>query len=441
MDFGLTLNLEQKQEIVMTPRLQMAIELLQYSSQDLEEYVDEELKANPLLEKEEITEKEKMEARLANQYYRPGYNSLSTSSEDETDFENFISYQPNLIEHLEGQLYQVLDDGEMKVGQYIIGNLDEDGFLILSVSEISDSLTVSREKVSRILKKVQQLAPIGIAARSLQETLLIQLNSMSLDTELAEILVANHLELIAEEKFAEIIKKVDAEEDRIMGAINLIKTLQPCPAGHFQQGENAEYIEPDIVIKKVKGKYEIIFNEKASPILRINPHYYRMLQQANNDETHKFLKDKFKSALWLIKSIEHRRITVFRIIKEVVEEQKEFLEQGIKYLRPLTMQEIADKIEMHESTVSRATNEKYVQTPQGMYKMKFFFCSGVNNVSSVSIKAMIIDYIENEDKSAPLSDSKIAELLKKNEGINVSRRTVAKYRNELSLPSSVKRKK
>lgn len=440
MDLGLSLNLEQKQELVMTPKLQMAIELLQFSSQELKEHVDEELKENPLLEKEEEKKNDDLEERIANQYTSPSYSSAVGSKDDKMNYENFVSYKPNLLEHLENQLYQVLSDDEIEIGKYILGNLDQCGFLCSSVAEISENLDFSQKKVKNVLERIHYLNPIGVAARDLQETLCVQLDSLMINTDTAEKIVRDYFELLADKNYGQIIKEMDEKEDKVLGAINLIKTLNPRPAASFNEKHNTKYITPDIVIKKVNDEFVVVINEKASPVLRINPQYYKMMQKSRGDDTHDFLKKKFKSALWLIKSIEQRRITVYRIADAIVKTQEEFLRKGIKHLKPMTMQDIADDIEMHESTVSRATSEKYIQTPQGLFDFKFFFASGINNVSSISIKAMIREYIEDEDKSSPFSDQKLAEELKKKEGMKLSRRTVAKYRNEMNIPSSVKRK-
>jgi len=441
MDLGLSLNLEQKQELVMTPQLQMAIELLQFSSQELQEYVDEELKDNPLLEKDTEDNKEKLDDRIENQYSSPSYSSTVNSRDDEYNYENFVSYQPNLLEYLENQLYQVLDDDEIEIGEYILGNLDQCGFLCESVTEISKNLDTSEDKVESVLERINYLEPIGVAAPNLQESLLIQLDSLETNTEIANEIVEEYFQLLVDQNYKEIIKKVDRDKEKVMRAIKVIKTLNPRPAASFNEKHNTKYITPDIVIKNVNGEFVVVINEKASPVLRINPQYYKMMQKNRGDDTHDFLKKKFKSALWLIKSIEQRRITVFRIANAIVKKQKEFLKNGVKYIKPMTMQDIADEIEMHESTVSRATSDKYIQTPQGIYDFKFFFSSGVNNISSISIKAMIREYIEDEDKSSPYSDQKLADELKEKEGMKLSRRTVAKYRNEMNIPSSIQRKK
>ncbi len=431
MDLGFNLNLEQKQSLVMTPQLQMAIELLQFSSLDLEEHIEEEIKSNPLLER---LEKE------VNNHRREDYY-VNYDDEGRFNYENYVAYKPNLMEYLEGQLYQVLASDEMEVGKYIIGNLDKRGFLTLTVEEIAEVLNTFPEKVEGILTKIQHLDPVGIAARDLKECLQVQLDSLLLNTELAEKIVGNFLEEVAEGNYQKIIKELGEDEKRTQGAINLIKSLNPRPAAEFFDEGEVDYIVPDLIVKEVKGKYVIISNEKSSPALRINPYYYKMLQDARGSEAFDFLQKKYRSALWLIRSIEQRRVTIYRIAQAIISEQEEFLRKGIKYLKPMTMQEIADEIEMHESTVSRATSEKYIQTPQGLYNLKFFFNAGVNGLSSLSIKAIIADYIKDEDPSSPLSDRKLAQLLKEKEQMTLSRRTVAKYRNEIGIPSSTKRKK
>ena len=441
MDLGLSLNLEQKQELVMTPQLQMAIELLQFSSQELQEYVDEELKDNPLLEKDTEDNKEKLDDRIENQYSSPSYSSTVNSRDDEYNYENFVSYQPNLLEYLENQLYQVLDDDEIEIGEYILGNLDQCGFLCESVTEISKNLDTSEDKVESVLERINYLEPIGVAAPNLQESLLIQLDSLDTNTEIANEIVEEYFQLLVDQNYKEIIKKVDRDKEKVMRAIKVIKTLNPRPAASFNEKHNTKYITPDIVIKKVKDEFVVVINEKASPVLRINPHYYKMMQKSKEDDTQDFLKKKFKSALWLIKSIEQRRITVYRIANAIVKKQEEFLRKGIKHLKPMTMQDIADEIEMHESTVSRATTAKYIQTPHGVFSLKFFFNSGIDGVSSVSIKAMLSEEIEAEDKSHPLSDSKLAQLFVDKYGLDISRRTVAKYRKSLGIKSSRQRKK
>lgn len=429
MDLGFNLNLEQKQQLVMTPRLQMAIELLQYSSLELEEYIEEKLEENPLLERMERDD-----------YNYGGIDYSVSENDDSSNYENYVAYRPNLLEYLENQLYQVLTDDEIPVGKYIIGNLNQQGLLTLTTEEISENLEINVDIVESILHRVQYLDPIGIAAHDIPETLLIQLDSLLLDTDLAKRIVVEFYDELTAGKYRKIIKSINEDEKRVRGAINLIKTLNPHPASGFYQGEDTNYIIPDLIVREINGEFVIISNEKAQPSLKINQYYYKMIQQGKNDESHDFLEEKYRSALWLIKSIEQRRVTIYRIVEAIIKKQEDFFRKGVKHLSCMTMQDIADMINMHESTVSRATSGKYIQTPQGLFALKFFFNCGVENISSVSIKAIIADFINDEDPSSPLSDQKLADLLANSCDIKLSRRTIAKYRNEMGIPSSSKRR-
>lgn len=440
MDLALNLSvdLEQKQELVMTPKLQMAIKLLQYSSMELREYVEEEMRDNPLLEKHE-EEENHLEERIKNQYQ--SYQYGSNYNQEDFNYENMVTYQPNLLEYLENQLYEVLDSDEIETGEYILGNLDERGLLSASLSDIAEELDVDIDYVKTIRKKIQQLEPAGIASTNIKECYLTQLNQMDVETNDAELLIDKHLESIVTEEYKDILEAMDWTEARLHKALHIINKLTSKPASVVNDHKKTQYIMPDIVIKKVNEEYVIVLNDKASPLLRINPYYYEVMQKCKQDDTYDYLEKKFKSALWIIKSIEQRRMTVYRIAKKIADKQKSFLDDGVKYLKPLTMQEIADEIEMHESTVSRATDNKFIQTPRGIFDFKFFFNGGVNDISTVSIKAIIIELIKNEESNSPLSDSAIAELLRNQKNLKLSRRTIAKYRNELGIPSSVKRKK
>ncbi|MGM0602947.1 MAG: RNA polymerase factor sigma-54 [Bacillota bacterium] len=442
MELDFNLQLEQQQKLVMTPNLQMAIELLQYSGQELNEFVEEELQENPMLDREKVSSAEQFEARIKNQYQN--FSGSHFSGEDEEkdySFENMVEYRPDLYEHLENQLFEVVSPSEISIGRYIIGNLNEQGFLEEDIDSISEKLNESREKIKKVLSAVQHLDPSGIAARDLKECLLIQLNNSMFDTGLAERIIKEYYEELIEQRYENIIASLGEESEDVWAALNLISTLDPAPGRQLAQKKEPEYIIPDIIVKDIKGDYVIILNENASPTLRINPMYFQMMKEKNDSETAEFLKKKYKSALWLIKSIEQRRMTVYRLSKAIVERQQGFFERGIEYLKTMTMDEIAEIIGMHESTVSRAASGKYMQTPRGLFSLKYFFSSGINGISSHSIKAIIRKYIENEDPESPLSDSKLSDLISHNEKIDLNRRTLAKYRNEIGIPSSRRRKK
>ncbi len=440
MDLGMNLELEQKQELIMTPRLKMAIELLQYNNQELAEYLNQQLAENPMLEQEENQE---WETRLEDYYKNySGRKASGLSSDRDQSFEHFTAYQPRLLEHLESQLCEVLAEEEMEVGRCIINNLTEEGLLDLPLEKIASQQQKKVSFFQQVLQKIQKLDPAGIASRNVKEALLIQLESLGAKTNLAARIITGYWEEIENISLEQLCSELGAEPQDILAALQQIKNLQPRPAEAYHSFQNrTHYLSPDMIIKKHHEQYLVELNDGYQPAIHINPRYYEMLCQNSSDETGEYLKDKFKSALWLIKAIENRRMTLVKIGEALIQKQREFLEKGIRYLKSLTMQEIAEAIKMHESTVSRAVRGKYIQTPSGLFTMKFLFASGVGNVASASIKALIVEYISQEDKNSPLSDSSLAGLLEKNEGLSISRRTIAKYRRALNIPSSVQRKK
>lgn len=460
MELTPRINLEQKQELVMTPKLQQAIELLQLSKMELNNRLEKELLQNPVLEltEEESREPEKEELEeefgdldWEDYFVDSSSNYVSKYDRDEEDYnyENFISASLTLEEYLLNQLQMLrLTDKEREIGEYIIGFLDNDGFLDTSVVDLAGELDVPEEQVAKVLTKVQQIEPVGIAARDLQEALLIQVDNLELGKrkELVKKIIKDYFELLSKNKIKKIAKRLNIKPRESQNLVDLIKKLNSSPADHLINEGETKYIEPDLIVEKVEGKYVVTMDQGTAPKLRINSYYQKLLRKFDSDEkAREYLQEKIDSALWLIKSIEQRRLTIYRIAREIVELQRDFLEKGLKYLRPMTMQDIADRIEMHESTVSRATTQKYIQTPQGLFELKFFFSSEIKAKdgrvrSSVSVKKMIEEIIAGEDVAKPLSDQKIADELKRL-GAKISRRTVAKYRNELGIPSSTKRKR
>ncbi|SJZ41622.1 RNA polymerase factor sigma-54 [Selenihalanaerobacter shriftii] len=460
MKLAPTISMEQKQELVMTPKLQQAIELLQLSRLELNNRLEKELLENPVLElaedgmeEAEVEEPEDEFEDLDWEDYfvdsSSDYSNYYNQDEDEYNYENFISASLTLEEHLSNQLQMLrLTPKERKIGEYIIGSLDSNGFLDVSVDKLANELQVDRKKVVAILNEIQQFDPVGIAARDLQDSLNIQSEVLTLgkDKGLIKEIIDDYFELLSKNKVKKLAKKLSITPQHSQELVDLIKTLNPCPAKQFEKEGDTKYIEPDLILEKVSGEYIVTMNQSTTSNLRISAYYQKLLKKFKSDtEAKDYLKEKIDSALWLIKSIEQRRMTIYRIAKVIAELQQEFLEKGFKYLRPLTMQDVADEIDMHESTVSRATTQKYIQTPHGLFELKFFFSSGIKakngrSLSSVSIKKMIEEIVTNEDVTKPLSDQKIADRLT-DLGAEVSRRTVAKYRNELGISSSTKRKR
>lgn len=459
MRLGFDLALQQTQKLVMTPELRQAIKLLQFNSNELREYLETQMESNPLIEMEIKNNKENVDIDkisdkidndidwkdYANQYDDISYKSSNIKSK-EYNYENFITKEESLKNHLLFQLDLTLfKDSDKLIGRNIIENIDKNGYLTSSISEISNELGVGEEKAQDILEIIQTFDPIGVGARDLKECLKIQLRDKNFDNPDILAIIDNHLEDVGNNRLNKISKDLNINIKRVQGICDIIKTLEPKPGRGFpSDDDDIRYVTPDVVLEKIDGEYVIIVNDITAPRLSINNFYKNMLSTQGDNDISKFINNKLNSAMWLIKSIEQRRMTIYKVVSSIVKYQNDFFEKGQKYLKPLTLKEIADDIEMHESTVSRATNGKYVQTPRGIFELKYFFSSGIGTdaggVASTGIKSMIKDLIDNEHPKKPLSDQKIADLLK-DKNIKISRRTVAKYRDELNIPSSSKRRR
>jgi RNA polymerase sigma-54 factor len=475
------LHLKLSQKLIMTPSLQQAIKLLQLSKLELQEVLNQELLENPLLDesaeetKAEETQAEETKAENESEeakktetkeekekdsfdeidydayfqdYIEYGYNPRGMGEEhEEFPIENTLTRPPNLADHLTWQLSMSDASPRTKeIAQFIIGNIDEDGYLRANNEEIMASGGYEAEEVETAVQAVQSLDPIGVGARDLRECLLLQLVFLEVDTPLVETIVRDHWEEFMQRKFVPLAKTLGIDLKTLEGIVEIIKHLDPKP-GRKYSNERAIYVEPDVYIQKVGDEYVIVLNEDGMPKLRINSGYRSMLNSMDSKqdgETVNYIKDKIRSAVWLIKSLDQRQRTIYKVAESIVKHQREFLEKGIDYLRPLVLRDVADDIQMHESTVSRVVSNKYMHTPRGLFLMKYFFHSGIDSdtgedISSLTVKKKIQAFIDNEDPRKPLSDSKIMKILN-DEGINIARRTVAKYRDELNIPSSTDRK-
>ena len=468
------LALKQRQQLVMTPALQMAIHLLQLSTLELQEVLQQELIENPVLEEVPVDEPvddaapspSLTSASLEGPGDRPGddrrdddlpfdlsavlfdsYDDQSLVDQEEREappVENLRGSNTTLAEHLLQQLCLTgADDQQRAIGQAIIGSLDDDGYLRASIEELAEWTRSDHKDVEATLVVVQSFDPAGIAARTPQECLLLQLGTEDEPDPLAVEIVRGHLGDLERHRYQEIARALQVSVERVMEAVEAIGQLEPKPGRRFNAGET-RYILPDVYVIKDRENYRIVLNEDNLPRLRINGFYRGFLGRGTAAETRAYLEQKFRSALWLIKSVHQRQRTLFRVTESIVKHQREFLDRGISHLRPLALRDVAEDIGMHESTVSRVTSNKYVHTPQGLFELKFFFHSGLSTgqggvVSSVSVKKMIEDFIAQEDSQSPLSDQEIARRLK-DRGLTIARRTVAKYREELGiLPSHHRR--
>lgn len=461
MRLGFNLNIEQVQKLVMTPELKQAIQILQYNHQELNQFIDEQVLVNPLLDlgtsregeirkkQEERTEKQEVDWK---EYFKE-YDDISYKQpnyhkdKEETSFEQFVSADTTLTEHLLFQLqFAILKEKYIEIGKYIIESLDVNGYLNVNIPEISSYFHVNEELIENVLSIIQTFDPPGIAARSLKECLLIQVKQKGMEDEKIIKVIAEHLDDVAQNRLMNISKDLNISTKKVQEITDFIKKLEPKPGRAFGSGEEIKYITPDVTVEKIDGEYVILVNDSTAPRLAISSYYRKMLLHENKESnTSKFLTGKLNSAMWLIKSIEQRRQTIYNVVKAILDYQVDFFEKGRKYLKPLTLKQIADEVGIHESTVSRAVNGKYMQSPRGVFEMKFFFTSGVSNrmgegIASESIKSMIQDLIDHENTRKPLSDQAISNKLK-DKGIEISRRTVAKYRDEMKILSSSKRKR
>ena len=455
MKIGYELTIEQTQKLSMTPELIQAIQILQYNNQELNEYIDKELLENPILEseyhKESDTEididslRDQLIQADENVEAYKQWESHSTS--DEYSYENFVAFNYTLTEFLIEQLhFSSLKGQDAEIGRYIIENINDNGYLSMSLEEICSVLDVDLDSCERVLDLIHTFEPSGVGARDLNECLIIQLASLGELTDEIEFIISNRLKDLADNKYALISKEVGISIAEVQGIADLIRTLEPKPGRGFDSDNSIKYIIPDIYVEETNGEYVVSANDGSTPSLHISSYYNSLTEEAKSDkELSNYLNNRFNSAMWLMKSIEQRKKTIYNVASAIVQFQNDFFAKGERFLKPLTLKQIAETVGVHESTVSRAINGKYMQCPRGVFELKYFFTGGILNedgsgVSSNSIKSMIKEFVDAEDDKKPLSDSKISEMLHE-KGIDISRRTVAKYRDDIGiLPSSKRRR-
>lgn len=470
-------QLRLSQQLIMTPQLQQAIKLLQLSRLELLENLHQELEANPVLEEAlseevEASQIERTEGdseagiedrqpevnigeqafenmdwdNYLNDYYTPRSEDIS-EDRDIPSYENMVSKKTSLTDHLMWQLsLSNLTPEEERMGSEIIGNLDVNGYLKASLEEISQSTGLDMDLAERVLKRIQEFDPLGVASRDLKECLLIQARHLTHLNPWVESIILDHLNSLETKNYQAIARALQAPIEEIIPAIEVILHLDPKP-GRLYSDEESQYISPDIFVYKVGDEVHIVLNEDGLPRLRINAFYKQALSQrgAVSETTRDYIQEKLRSAIWLIKSIHQRQRTIYRVAESIFKFQHDFLDHGISHLKPLILKDVAEEVQMHESTISRVTTNKYVHTPQGIFELKFFFNSSLagadgETVASESVKERIRLLISGEDQTHPLSDQELTELLLK-ENIHIARRTVAKYREALGLLPSNKRKK
>ncbi|HIJ80686.1 MAG TPA: RNA polymerase factor sigma-54 [Desulfuromonadales bacterium] len=471
-------QLKMSQQLVMTPQLQQAIKLLQLTRLELQDVVRQELEENPLLEEgvdqEEVIEADPLET--AEQELEPvqdpvefrevaageetlrdwdsyldGYNYSSGEQQyggddERPSFENMLTRKGTLIDHLLWQLHMgQYSEMDVRVGEVIIGNIDESGYLRATVSEIAAAGSASEEDVEDVLYCIHEFDPPGVGARNLRECLLIQARQMKMKGSVVERILLDHLGDIEKRNYKQIARSLKIDVNQVLMAAKIIAGFDPRPGSSFSS-DDVHYISPDIFVHKVGDDYVVMLNDEGLPNLRVSGQYAEVRGNGSIDSrAEEYINEKMRSAAWLIKSIQQRQRTIYKVSKSIIRFQREYFDRGIEYLRPLVLRDIAEDIGMHESTISRVTTNKYMQTPQGLLELKYFFNSGLSTsegefVASESVKNRIREIIEKEDSRKPLSDQKIAEILS-DQTVNIARRTVTKYREMLNFGSSSERKR
>ena len=468
MKQGLQLRLSQ--QLAMTPQLQQAIRLLQLSTLELQQELQQALESNPLLEQidthEEIDTRETQDSETLDtadaleQKEMPeelpldaSWDTIYTAGTPSGTSGDYIDdelpvYQGETTQTLQDYLmWQVeltpFSDTDRAIATSIVDAVDDTGYLTVPLEDILESMgdeEIDIDEVEAVLKRIQRFDPVGVAAKDLRDCLLIQLSQFDKTTpwlEEARLIISDHLDLLANHDFRTLMRVTRLKEDVLKEAVNLIQSLDPRPGQSIQTGE-PEYVIPDVLVRKHNGHWTVELNSDSIPRLQINQHYASMCNNARNDGDSQFIRSNLQDAKWLIKSLESRNDTLLRVSRCIVEQQQAFFEQGEEYMKPMVLADIAQAVEMHESTISRVTTQKYLHSPRGIFELKYFFSSHVNTegggeASSTAIRALVKKLIAAENPAKPLSDSKLTSLLSE-QGIMVARRTVAKYRESLSIP-------
>jgi len=472
MEMKMNLNLKMSQKLVMTPMLQQAIKLLPLARLELAQLVRQEIIDNPVLE--EMLEEDEVDSldEKKKDDFDEDYDSFSEPSQDsqeqEVDWESYFQNnvdqgmsieslaerpsiettykkETSLSDHLFWQLNLTIDsDTDKFIGSCIIGNIQKDGYLCAELAEIAAISQTDEANVERVLKVIQKFEPLGVAARSLSECLMIQAQELPERNPLVEKLIEKYLDRLEDRFLPKVAAELKTDLDEILEALRIIREFCPKPGISFNS-EAVDYVAPDLVVIKTDEGYDISLNDEGVPNIKINAFYQNLLNTTKEGQTKEYLEDKYRSALWLIKSIDQRRQTIYKVGKSIVKLQKSFLDHGLSYLQPMVLKDVAKDIEMHESTVSRITTNKYIDTPQGIFELKFFFHSGIksymgSNLSSIRVKNMIKEVVAEEDVNSPYTDDQMVQVLMR-KNAKIARRTITKYRKELNIPPASKRKK
>ena len=446
MDYGLGLN--QSQKLIISTSLVQSLKILSMTALELESEIKRQADENPIIEIEIENNEKRVDwekyIKDMKKHNHKDKNEFAYNKDNEINLENMIVAQQNLYDYLKAQVrFLNIDKSERKVCNYIIDSLDENGYL-KDEKLIIEKLNIGYDMYNKCKTYVQSLEPSGVGGVDLNECLLIQLRNLDIKDELLEQIIKEDLDYIGSKNIRLLCKKYDISKNKCMEYIQIIKSLEPRPCKKYSLTDTL-YIKPDVIVEKVGDEFVLIENNSDNINIHINSFYSELLNDKDSEkEAKEFIKDRLESGLNLIKSIEQRKSTIMKIAKSILNRQQDFFNKGANYIKPMKMQKIADELDLNQSTISRGVNGKYMLTPFGMFEFKYFFSkgletSGTEDASATSIKKFVKDTIKHEDKSKPLSDEKIKALLNE-QGINVARRTIAKYREELGILPSSKRK-
>ena len=475
----IALNLKIAQRQILTPGLVQMVTVLALNKLELREMINQEMVANPVLEEvsdvvpslEEVQQKTEAEKALSpangpethsennhdpfdevdygsyfNDYLDPGYKSPAAEVIERPSFENFLSKPASLADHLEWQLsLSVCSSPVQEAGYSVIGNLNEDGYLTATLEEIAETGGHRLEDVGEALRLVQEFDPLGVAARDVRECLLIQLRTLAPSEPLAIQMVSEHLKELPNRQYKEIARALDRPPKAAERCLQIILRLDPRPGQRYNNAQ-PRLIEPDVAIVKMDDRYQVLMNEEGVPVLRLSHQYRRLLEQSGTSrDVRTYVRERFNSAMQLLKNIEQRKQTIIRVCEAIIRRQTEFLDKGLDYLRPMMIKDVAHEVGVHPSTVSRAVANKYAYTPQGVYELRYFFSEAVQgpsggSTSLINLKRIVMKMIEVEDPAKPLTDEQITQRLRE-QGVLVTRRTVAKYREDMRIPSTHQRRK
>lgn len=443
MQLGMDVSIQQTQKLALTPQMEQSLSVLQMGSEELNQCIEEEVLSNPMLDY--AKEPEKKEVRRSQ---GEGIGYYSRKKTEDTDYQSYLnaiadekSEDTELAEYLRMQLYtKKISPRRQKIGEYLIECLEESGYLKMDMDELAKGIGLSKEELEREIRFMQTLEPCGVFARDLKECLLLQVQGEEQMQRQARLLIENYLDEIAQNKIPQISKQTGLTTAEITKTIRYIKEeLEPVPGRGYGCANRNEYIYPDITVKEDEKGYRIILNKEKVHTLELNREYLPMLGQVHSSEENKYLKEQYQKAKILLQNIGKREETLAAVAEAIVDWQREFFEKGKASLKPMNLLDIAQELDVHESTVSRAVRDKYLECRWGIFELKYFFSNKTSDGNNCNVLTCIQEIIRSENKQKPLSDAKIAEQLEK-KGIRISRRTVTKYREQMQIPNTQMRK-